>query len=78
MRSARPKLFLLVLLLGGVLMATRAFAADDKLWVDQVKNDLGDIKTRLTAIEERQKEIIAKEDNILEELDRIRIWVHRK
>lgn len=78
MRFARPKLLLLGLLLSGIFWVPRAFAAEEKSWTEQLKGDLSDIKTRLAALEERQKEIVAKEDNILEELDRIRIWVHRK
>jgi len=50
-----------------------AFAADE-----QFKTDLSEIKNRLAALEERQKEISAKEGKILEELDRVRIWVHKR
>ena len=78
MRFARSKLFFLSLLLGGVLLIPQVFAADEEPGTDQVKSDLGDIKTRLATLEDGQKEIIAKEEKILEELDRIRIWVHRK
>ena len=59
-------------------MASQAYAVEDKPWTEQLNSDLSDIKTRLKALEERQNEIITKEDKILEELDRIRIWVHRK
>jgi len=41
-------------------------------------SEMDAMKTRLTAIEAQQREILAKEDKILEELDRVRIWVHRK
>ncbi|MEI7751595.1 MAG: hypothetical protein WCJ71_05835 [Candidatus Omnitrophota bacterium] len=74
MRSAKPKLLFLSLLLGGILLCSPAFAVDEV----QLKNDLNEIKSRLAALEERQKEIIAKEDQILKELDIVKIWVHRK
>ena len=78
MRFARPKLLFLSLLLGGILLASQVFAAEEKPWTEQLKNDLSDIKTRLATLEERQKEIISKEDKILEELDRVRMWVHKR
>ena len=77
MRFARPKLLFLSLLLG-ILWASQVFAIEEKPLAEQWKGDLSDINSRLTTLEEQQKEIIAKEDSILEELDRIRIWVHRK
>jgi hypothetical protein len=64
--------------LGGVLSASQVFAAEENPGTEQLKGELSEIKTRLTAIEERQKEIIAKEDKILEEVDRVRIWVHKR
>ena len=54
------------------------FAAEGESETALSKSDLGDLKNRLTVLETGQKEILAKEDKILEELDRIRIWVHRK
>ncbi len=78
MRSARSKFLFLSVLLGGILVAFQASAIEEKPWTEELKSDLGDIKTRLATLEEQQKEIIAKEDKILEELDRVRIWVHRK
>ena len=78
MRFARPKLLILSLFLGGIFVASSAFAAEEQPWATQMKSDLSDIKTRLASLEERQKEIIAKEDKILQELDRIRMWVHKR
>lgn len=73
MRSAEPKAFLLaVFFWAAVLPIFSASAAEEPM------SGLGEVKARLTAIEEHQKEILAKEDRILAELDRIRIWVHRK
>jgi len=77
MKFVRLKPFFLSLL-AGVLLANTAFAAAERSGVESVKSDLGDIKARLASLESGQKEILAKEDQILAELDRIRIWVHRK
>ena len=78
MRSAGPK-FLSLLLLGGLLfLAPRAWAADDAPWTDRFFSEFSEIKTRIAALEQQQKEILAKEDIILEKLDQLRIWVHRK
>jgi len=78
MRSAKHKLLFLSLLLVGMLLPSHVFAADENPGMEQVKSDLNDVKDRLTALAEQQKVIIAKEDNILEEVNRVRIWVHRK
>ncbi|MFA7255407.1 MAG: hypothetical protein WC133_04855 [Candidatus Omnitrophota bacterium] len=78
MRSARLKLFFLSLVLGGILLAVPVFAAEEPLSIEQLKSDLSDIKTRLATLDAGQKEIIAKEDQILKELDIVKIWVHRK
>ena len=77
MRFARAK-FLFLFLLLGALWTSQAFAVEENPGAEQLKSDLSDIKTRLTTLEGQQKEIIAKEDQMIEELDRIRIWVHRK
>ena len=78
MRSAKLKIFFLFFLLGGILLTAPVFAAEGESGAESLKNDLADIKTRLSALESGQREIIAKEEKILAELDRIRIWVHRK
>ncbi|MFH0983909.1 MAG: hypothetical protein V1882_00070 [Candidatus Omnitrophota bacterium] len=72
MKSAGLKLVLVAALLGASISPSPFALAADPL------SDLSEVKARLTAIEERQKEILDKEDKILAELDRIRIWVHRK
>jgi hypothetical protein len=78
MRSARFKLFFLCLLLGGIFFVSRVFAIEGQTGTEQSKSDLSDIKARLATLEKQHGEILAKEDEILKELDRIRIWVHRK
>ncbi|HNX69574.1 MAG TPA: hypothetical protein PLL75_06400 [Candidatus Omnitrophota bacterium] len=40
--------------------------------------ELTEIKGRLENIEKQQQELSAKDDKILEELDRLRVWVRRK
>ncbi len=78
MRFAKPKLLFLSILLGGIFFFSPVFAAEETFSTEQLKSELTDIKTHLETLEERQKEIIAKEDKILEEVDRVRIWVHKR
>ncbi|MFH1800551.1 MAG: hypothetical protein ABH891_06885 [Candidatus Omnitrophota bacterium] len=78
MKSAGLKIFFLCLLLGGIFFVPQVFALEEQTGIERSKSDLGDIKARLATLEKQQAEIIAKEDEILKELDRIRIWVHRK
>ncbi len=78
MRSAKSKRLFSFLLSGALLFSVQAFAAEEALGSEQLKNDLSDIKTRLATLETQQKEILAKEDKILAELDRVRIWVHKR
>jgi len=47
------------------------------LAADKLEAALEEIKIRLTAIEKKQDEISQKEDSILKELDRLRVWVRR-
>lgn len=77
MRFANPKFIFTSFLLGAFLLASQAFAAGEESGTS-LAGDLSMIKARLETLEGQQKEILAKEDKILEELDRIRIWVHRK
>ena len=78
MRFARPKLLFLLLLLSGFFFIPRVSAFEEKTGAESSQSDLSDIKARLATLEKQQNEIITKEDQILAELDRIRIWVHRK
>ncbi len=77
MRSAGLKLLFLSLLLGAFLPFP-VFAAEGNPGTEQWKNDLTEIKARLATLEAGQKEILAKEDNILKELVIVKKWVHRK
>ncbi len=78
MRSAGPKFLSLLLLWGLISLAPRVWAADDAPWTDRFFSEIFEIKTRIAALDQQQKEILAKEDIILEKLDQLRIWVHRK
>jgi hypothetical protein len=53
-------------------------AAAEEAWTDKLFSSLETIQARLDKIEKQQEEIIAKEVDIRQELDRIRVWVHRK
>lgn len=76
MRSARSRFLFLLSVMTCLIPA--AFAADDAPWTDRFFGELEGMKSRMTVLEEQQKEILAKEDTILEKLDQLRIWVHRK
>lgn len=52
--------------------------AEEKPWTDQFLNEFAEIGTRIENIEKQQQEILAKDKEILERLDQLRIWVHRK
>ena len=52
--------------------------AEETPGIEQLQSQLEDVKTRLTNIEKQQQDIAAKDDQILEKLDQLRIWVHRK
>lgn len=41
-------------------------------------SEVAEIKTRVANIEKQQQAIIAKDEEILQKLDQLRIWVHRK
>jgi len=78
MRSARSDLFPGLLAFAMLLTAVPAFAANEGASDERLFRELESIKTRLVTVEQQQQQILAKEDKILEELDRVRIWVHRK
>jgi len=52
--------------------------AEEKSSPGQFQNDFSEIKTRLANVEKQQQEIVAKDELILEKLDQLRVWVHRK
>ncbi len=52
--------------------------AEEPSSTDQSQSDFSEIKTRLANVERQQQEIVAKDEQILEKLDQLRVWVHRK
>ena len=75
MRSSRPKAFLFVLLVLTASATASGFAAEEKPWTEQFLSEFSGIKTRLADVEKAQQDILAQKDKILEELDRLRVWV---
>lgn len=44
----------------------------------KLQSELAEVKARLANVEKQQQEIVAKDNMILEKLDQLRVWVHRK
>ena len=61
-----------------ICFAGGAWAAEDVSWTDRFSNELKEIREKLDNVEKQQREILSKEDKILEELNRVRIWVHKR
>ena len=78
MRSAGSKYLLSIFLLGMISWVSPALAADEAGWADRLFREMDAVKSRLTSLEQQQKEILANQTTILEKLDQLRIWVHRK
>lgn len=74
MRSASFRLFGGVFFALAVSVPIPGFAVEDSAPALGV-NELSGIKTRLAVVEKTQLEILAQKDKILEELNRIRVWV---
>jgi len=53
-------------------------AAKDEAANERISRQLEEIRSRLDVVEKNQQTILEKEDKILEEVNRVRIWVHRK
>lgn len=66
-------LFLFLVLTFGPHMAGAEPPAGDS--VDETLTRLGSIELRLKKIEENQKEMLARQEKILAEIDRLRIWI---
>jgi hypothetical protein len=71
----RSGIFFFLILSGFVLAETRAAEESPE---GQFRREFEAINTRLTNIEKQQKDIAAKDDLIVEKLDQLRVWVHRK
>lgn len=71
--------YLAALFLSGffiMLVPAKGFAAEGGA-SEQSQSQLEDIKARLENIEKLQQELAAKDQKILEELERLRVWVRR-
>lgn len=51
--------------------------AEEVPWTDQFMQQFKEIKARIESLEKQQKEILDKEDKILEEIAQVRIWARR-
>ena len=67
------KLVLMILLFLG--LAIPQAAAQDQ--AKQILNSLSLIEARVKKVEMDQKEILDRQEKILTEIDRLRVWVHR-
>ncbi|HOW59752.1 MAG TPA: hypothetical protein PLO78_08540 [Candidatus Omnitrophota bacterium] len=52
--------------------------AAEEPWTEQLSRQFDEIKMRLDNLDKQQKEIQAKDDKILEELERVRVWSRRR
>lgn len=55
-----------------------AALAEERPEAGQLLSEIEKIKSRLAGIEKQQQDIVAKDNEIIEKLDQLRIWVHRK
>lgn len=69
---------LLFFLLFGVLFLVAESRAEEKPRTDPFSSQFEEIKARLASIEKQQQDVAAKDAEILERLDQLRVWVHRK
>lgn len=60
------------------LFLSSPFVFAEESWTTQLMREIKDIKEQLSQIEKNQTELLAKHDEIMKELDRIRIWVHHR
>ena len=74
------KIFLMAFLLLGMPLMNHAFAAaeDADASANKLQAQIEELKTHLENIEKQQKDIQDKDDKILEELDRVRVWSRRR
>ena len=75
MRSEDFRAFLIALSVCVASASIPVFAAEESPWTQQCMNEFDGIKMRLANVEKSQHEILAQKNKILEEIDRLRIWV---
>lgn len=61
----------------GLWMGTGYLQAAEEPWTEQFMREFREIKKQIENLEKQQAEILKKEDRILEEIARVRIWARR-
>lgn len=75
-KAATRSIFsLLPFLLALAFVTTSAFAQDS---MKEIKDSLISMDARLKRVEADQQKALANQEKILAELDRLRVWVHRR
>jgi hypothetical protein len=75
MRFARPKIFLFPFLLFLAAFFVFALGAEENPGISPSLNEFEGIKVRLAGIEKTQQDILAQKENIIKEINRVRVWV---
>ena len=75
MRSARSELWLVASFLFLTAFTFSAFAVEESPRAGQFLTEFEGIKARLVNIEQGQQDILAQKSKIIDEIDRLRIWV---
>lgn len=57
---------------------TRIVFAEEKPWTEKIMADFDQIKMRLAGVEQAQENILVQKDEILEEIDRVRVWARHR
>lgn len=72
---------ILFLIFGLGLLAFSSFSYAQPAGIDssdKITARLTSLEAQLEKVETHQKEILARQEQILAELDRLRVWVHRR
>ena len=75
MRSARSELWLVASFLFLIAFTPSAFAVEESPGTGQFLKEFEGVKVRLSSIEQGQQDILAQKSKIIDEIDRLRIWV---
>ena len=76
MRSLDLKIVIPFVLL--LISAAPVVRAEEEPWTDKFFRQFEAIQAKLDKLEQQQKEILEKEDQLSAQLDQLRIWVHRR
>lgn len=77
MRSVRPELWLVAFFLCLTAFTHSAIAVEENSRDEQFLTEFEKIKARLASIEQGQQDILAQKGSIIDEINRLRIWVRR-